>query len=101
MMKHSFAFLGTAPRVAILLAASSALTSCAAAQGSKTDSAQNSDAIDASAMAALDKMGGYLQKLTTFGVHAVVTSEDVMQDGRKAQESSTMDVIAQRPSRFR
>ena len=57
--------------------------------------------IDPDAVAALEKMGAYLRTLKSFGVHAVITTEDVADDGEKATLSSTADLVAARPNRMR
>ncbi len=97
MMKHSFAFFGVAGSFAMLMAASSRIPIRAAVPSFGPDS----EAIDPSAMTALDKMGEYLRNQKTFSVHALVTSEDVMEDGRKAQTLSVIDLVAERPDAFR
>ncbi len=61
----------------------------------------DSNAIDRDAIAALEKMGAYLRTLRSFGVHAAVTTEDVMDDGEKVQSTSTLDLVAARPNRLR
>jgi len=65
---------------------------------SRSDS---SERIDPDAIAALKKMGDYLRTLKTIGVHATVTTEDVMEDGQKVQRSSVMDLVAVRPNKLR
>ena len=57
--------------------------------------------IDPDAIAALKKMGDYLRTLKTIGVHAIVTTEDVMEDGQKVQRSAIMDLVAVRPNKMR
>src|SRR5262252_6359171 len=105
VMRHS----GIGARVAVgiaTLATASLAPSLAAAQDttitsvsySKTDS---SDRIDESAIEALEKMGAYLRSLKSFGVHALVTTEVVMEDGQKVQRSSVVDLIAARPDKMR
>ncbi len=61
----------------------------------------DTSAIDPDAIAALEKMGAYLRTLRSFGVHAAVTTEDVMDDGEKVQQTSTLDLVAARPNRLR
>jgi hypothetical protein len=65
------------------------------------DTSDDSDRIDANAVAALEKMGAYLRTLKSFGVHANVTTEDVMEDGQKVQRSNVTDLIAVRPNKMR
>jgi hypothetical protein len=57
--------------------------------------------IDQDAIAALEKMGAYLRTLKSFGVHATVTTEDVMEDGQKVSRSSVIDLVASRPNKLR
>lgn len=86
------------------LAAAAAAPSWAGAQDTTrtSDAAHASDTtIDPDALAALEKMGAYLRTLKSFGVHAVITTEDVADDGEKAQLSSTADLVAERPNRMR
>ena len=46
-------------------------------------------------------MGAYLRTLTTFQVHAMVSTEDVLDDGQKVQSTQAVNLIAQRPNRMR
>jgi hypothetical protein len=103
-MQHSKIGARVAVGIATLAAASLA-PSRAAAQDTvrsvsytKPDSA---DRIDESAIDALEKMGAYLRSLKAFGVHAMVTTEDVMEDGQKVQRSSVVDLVASRPDKMR
>jgi len=66
-----------------------------------TQAAADSSAIDPNAIKALEKMGGYLRTLKAIGVHATVTTEDVMQDGEKVDKSSVVDLVAERPNKMR
>ncbi len=59
------------------------------------------DTRDPDAIAALDKMGAYLRTLKAFQVHAVVTTEDVMDDGEKVQTMNVSDLLADKPNRLR
>jgi hypothetical protein len=65
------------------------------------DKGQPEPAIDPAAMTALNKMGAYLRTLKVFRVLATMTTEDVLDDGRKIQFASTADLLAQRPDRLR
>ena len=104
-MKHS----RIGARVAVGIAALAAVNmapSRAAAQDSTymrqvADTGDDADRIDANAIAALQKMGTYLRTLKSFGVHAMVTTEDVMEDGEKIQRSNVTDLIAVRPNKMR
>jgi len=60
-----------------------------------------SSRIDPDAIAALKKMGDYLRTLKAIGVHANVTTEDVMEDGQKVQRTAVMDLVAVRPDKMR
>lgn len=73
----------------------------AQAQQYRSVPARTDSAIDAEAMNALKDMGAYLRTLTTFQVHAVITSEDVLLDGQKVQMASVADLLARRPDRLR
>ena len=93
-------------RVAVgiaVLAAANTAPNRAAAQDSTymrqvADTGDAGDRIDANAIAALQKMGAYLRTLKSFGVHAVVTTEDVMEDGEKVQRSNVTDLVTVRPT---
>jgi hypothetical protein len=56
---------------------------------------------DASAVAALERMGTYLRSLKAFQVAASISTEDVLDDGLKAQYASEVDLVAVQPDRFR
>jgi hypothetical protein len=58
-------------------------------------------AIDPEAMAALDRMGTYLRSLGPFRVRAVVTTEQVLEDGQKVELTRAVDLLAVRPNRLR
>ena len=104
-MKHSRIGARVAVGIAALAAVNTA-PSRAAAQDSTymrqvADTGDAADRIDANAIAALQKMGAYLRTLKAFGVHATVTTEDVMEDGEKIQRSNVTDLIAVRPNKMR
>ncbi len=52
-------------------------------------------------MNALDHMGAYLRTLKDLQVKAEVTTEDVLEDGRKLQYGSTTDILAHLPDKLR
>jgi hypothetical protein len=68
-----------------------------AQQAAKVDAT----AIDAEAMAALKKMGGYLRTLKAFQVEAVTSTEDVLEDGEKVQYGGVTTAVARIPDRLR
>jgi hypothetical protein len=70
----------------------------AAAIGSSAAETTQDPAIDAKAMAALQKMGTYLRGLSAYRVQAVTTDEDVLEDGQKIQYSESVDILAKTPS---
>jgi hypothetical protein len=53
------------------------------------------------AIAALVKMGTFLQTLRSFAVHADTTTDEVLLSGQKIQLSSSADLRAKRPDRLR
>src|SRR5262245_17587786 len=57
--------------------------------------------IDTAVIGTLNRMGAYLQTLTAFQIHAETTTDKVMADGEKVQLMSTVDLVAERPSRLR
>ena len=54
--------------------------------------------VDADAIAALEKMGGYLRSLKAFQVTAETTRDEVLVDGQKVTFSGKVDVLAVPPS---
>jgi hypothetical protein len=71
-----------------------------ASHGSIAGAQADTSKIDTSAVNALVRMGTYLRTLTTFQVSAVVTTEDVNDDGIKLQSTSNVSLLAQRPNRL-
>jgi hypothetical protein len=61
----------------------------------------SSGTVEPAAAAALNRMGSYLRTLKSFQVKAVVTREDVMNDGEKVSYTFNTDVLARRPDRLR
>ena len=61
----------------------------------------DTSAIDPNAIKALEKMGAYLRSLKSIGVHAVITTEDVMEDGQKVDRANVTDLVAERPNKMR
>jgi hypothetical protein len=57
--------------------------------------------LDTGALAELDRMGTYLRSLPAFQVRAVLTSEDVLDDGQKVQYASDAEIVVRRPDRLR
>ncbi len=105
-MKFSRNALRGAAGIAALAAAAATPHRSAAQDTTRTrdttrTEASDTSAIDPDAMAALEKMGAYLRTLKSFGVHAVVTTEDVADDGEKVQLSSTADLVTERPNHLR
>ena len=73
----------------------------AQAQQYKTAPARADSAIDSAAVNALKDMGSYLRTLSTFQVHADITTEDVLLDGQKITTANVADLVARRPDRLR
>jgi len=71
-----------------------------ASHGSIAGAQADTSKIDTSAVNALVRMGTYLRTLNTFQVSAVVTTEDVNDDGMKLQSTSNVSLLAQRPNRL-
>jgi hypothetical protein len=61
---------------------------------SQEASTDKSDLIEPAATEALNTMGTYLRSLKDFQVTAVVTSEDVLEDGEKLTYSHTTNILA-------
>ena len=57
--------------------------------------------VEPEATAALDRMGAYLRTLKAFQVKAETSHEVVLENGLKAQFSSTTDLLARLPDRLR
>src|SRR4051812_20655962 len=72
----------------------------AQAQQYKSAPARADSAIDSAAVNALKDMGTYLRTLTTFQVHAAITTEDVLLDGQKITTVNVADLVARRPDRL-
>ena len=56
---------------------------------------------DASAIAALERMGTYLRGLTTFQIHGETSRDEVLDDGQSVEFDAVVDMIVQRPNRIR
>jgi hypothetical protein len=57
--------------------------------------------IDTAATHALKRMGEYLRTLKAFQIEADVLTEEVLQDGLKAQLSNKVNLVAEKPNRLR
>jgi hypothetical protein len=57
--------------------------------------------IDTAAVNALGRMGTYLRSLNAFQVKATITTEKVLDDGMKIQQSGTADLLAHKPNELR
>jgi hypothetical protein len=58
-------------------------------------------AVDAKAMAALDRMGSYVRSLKAFQVVARTNQDEVLANGQGIQFSSDVDLLVRRPDRVR
>ena len=56
---------------------------------------------DATALAALERMGGYLRGLTTFQIRGETSRDEVLDDGQSVEFDAVVDMIVQRPNRIR
>lgn len=66
------------------------------------DAAPTADAaVDPAALAALDSMGVYLRTLKSFQVEVAIESEDVLDNGIKAQYAGVINIVARKPDRLR
>ncbi|MBN8450637.1 MAG: DUF2092 domain-containing protein [Candidatus Accumulibacter sp.] len=59
------------------------------------------NAVDPAAIQALKKMGAHLQTLQRFQVRTELSSEAVLEDGQKLQQSSSAEIQVQRPNKLR
>jgi hypothetical protein len=57
--------------------------------------------VEKEAIAALEKMGGYLRSLKAFQVEAVTTNEEVLETGQKVQFAGVVNALARMPDRLR
>jgi len=73
----------------------------AAQEPQKSAQPASAPAIEPAAAAALDRMGDYLKTLSTFAIHADVTTDEVLVAGPKVQYGSTIDATYQAPDRLR
>jgi hypothetical protein len=63
--------------------------------------AQQTSPLDTAALGALNRMGAYLNTLEVFQLTGNVRTEKVLEDGQKIERSSKVDLIADRPNKFR
>jgi hypothetical protein len=59
------------------------------------------NAVDPAAIQALKKMGAHLQTLQRFQIRTELSSETVLEDGQKLQQSSSAEIQVQRPNKLR
>ena len=59
------------------------------------------NAVDTASIQALRKMGAFLQSLQRFQVRTELSSEQVLEDGQKLQQSSSAEIQVQRPDKLR
>ncbi|MEI2757693.1 MAG: DUF2092 domain-containing protein [Chitinophagaceae bacterium] len=59
------------------------------------------NAVDPASIQALKKMGAHLQTLQRFQVRTELSSETVLEDGQKLQQSASAEVQVQRPDKLR
>ena len=69
------------------------------APGATSEAAIN--AVDPAAIQALKNMGAHLQTLQRFQVRTELSSETVLEDGQKLQQSSSAEIQVQRPNKLR
>jgi hypothetical protein len=69
------------------------------ARGATSQTAIN--AVDPAAIQALKNMGAHLQTLQRFQVRTELSSETVLEDGQKLQQSSSAEIQVQRPNKLR
>ncbi|WP_411197600.1 DUF2092 domain-containing protein [Sphingomonas sp. C3-2] len=82
--------------------ASQAASAQGSAQGSEQGGAATANAaIDAQAMAAMDRMSAALRSIANFSVKTDATTEVVLEDGQKIQFGARVDLKVRRPNAFR
>ena len=72
-----------------------------AALAQKAKPAPPASAVDADALAALNKMGEALRGMGAFTLSADVTTDTVLDSGQKLQSQGTLKIEARRPDRFK
>jgi hypothetical protein len=91
--------------LAVLLGVGPTAAQVATAQGSAGTPAANGASTDAdknpAAIAALTSMSNYLKTLQSFQVSAVVTRDDVLDDGELIQYDTRVNLLARSPDRLR
>ena len=85
--------MNTVPRIVVALLATLFVTTAF--------SQPDEPAIDPAAMAAMQKMGGYLRTLKAFRVKVATTDDIVLEDGQKIQYEGTADLLANTPNGLR
>jgi hypothetical protein len=90
----------------VLAVACSAISPSAPAAGKQPPAqiggpSARATAVEPEAIAALDRMAGYLRLLKAFQIQASITIDEVLADGQKVEVESQTDLIAQRPDRLR
>ena len=63
--------------------------------------AQQAPAVEPDAIAAIEKMGGYLRTLTSYQVDATISTEEVLTNGQKVTFHNVTHVLARMPDRLR
>jgi len=63
--------------------------------------ATSSDDVDPDAVATLNKMGAYLRTLKAFQVEALITRDDVLDNGQVVQNDEKVNLLARVPDRMR
>ncbi|HEY2675823.1 MAG TPA: DUF2092 domain-containing protein [Steroidobacteraceae bacterium] len=89
--------------VAVLSVGFSALllAGLAQSQASKPAPQPPAPGVEATAIAALNKMGAYLRTLKAFQVKGVSSTDDVTDDGQLLESDAVSDVLAQAPNKLR
>src|SRR3954447_3004313 len=106
ILEGSLTMLATAPMLWMLMMASAAAAPAPptqVAQPRTMDPALPGTADgterEPEAIAALEKMGGYLRTLTTFAVEGTGSTEESLTTGQKIMYPGTIDLLATRPNR--
>jgi hypothetical protein len=81
-------------------AAEERLADSAAAQGPSTAAVQKAE-VSLEAIKALERMGTYLRTLKSFQVQSHMTRDELLDDGQRITFGGTIDLLLQRPNRFR
>ena len=87
-------------RSGMALAGALLLTASLGTRAGAADAPRKAPAVDPAAIAALQKMGAFLETLQVMQVHSEMTTDDVTPSGQKIQYEGVVDLKVRRPDRL-